>query len=1772
MKEHLPIRLLVAITLLFSAELATAQGWFNINYLYRTSVIIANPGSTTLTGFQTQISLTSGNFDFTKARSDGADVIVTGSDGVTLIPFWRESWNSAGQQGSVWVKLYTLPGSGSDTVYVYYGNPSGTLPAVEVPPTGPFTRAADNPIPGSSGLLAENMVFDTTTGHYWLLYSTTATRVGLMYSDNPTTAASWHVSGGGAGIVIDSAFAPHILKYNGTWYIFYAERKWNNGHHFDISVATASSITGPYTYQGSPVTKGGSGSWESYRADEPYVFQREDGKWMIVYMGETGLTDEQTGYATADNILGPYTKYAANPLIRFGNPGSYDAGTCADPWVYDFHGVYYIGYTVSSTNASPWQTACAVTTDWVNISKVGVILPLGTGADASNSFRGAVSRFGSTYLFPYTNDSYQMAIATQPVNGVPAVNDSTAIFDFYDDFIGTSLNTNKWSYASGGSSQVSLSGGVATLTASSSTYIKLNATTAFGTGYVVETRARHPQAGQTNDIAEWGWTAAANFNDCARMFDDFPSLTNWEKITNSTKQVGITSNMTQLSDVNYHIFRVYRTPIAMDTSSSYQVDNNAVQTDRGSVSPTINLYPFLMAYWASPASTCTMLTDWVRVRKWAGTNPTITVGTGQNESPPPAPLATSATNITTSGFTANWNSSTGATSYALDVATDIGFTSMVSGYSNLSVAGLTQAVTGLSQNTDYYYRVRAVNVAGSSSNSNTITVTTIGSHIITATAGSHGAITPNGSVVVAYGADTTFTITPNSGCHIVSVLVDGVPQGVITSYTFHNVIMAHTMSATFALNQFTLTVSATGAGTVGLSPNQTLYDSGSVVQLTATASAGYRFLNWSGAVSGSVNPLSVTMNSNKSITANFVIFVMSIGIEEGVNDLSAGINAAAVDGVGLEDTVSPPPRPSDYVYVYFPLAPGAPLPNYSVDVKKDEASLSGHAKRWPLVTISDILSTPDTLQFMGATLPPGFVPVLFDLQSGKYQDVRTYPAFTYTSPSSQTAYNFMLLIGDSTKPVVTLTAPIGGESLVANTPDTIRWISSDGTGLLRHYIYCSLTGAPPYTLIDSTNGNVDSLIWIPATGAGSARIRVVAMDSVMNQQTDSSHSVFSIGHMITSTAGNHGLISPSGSMVVAHGADQSYTITPDLGYHVDSLIVDGASQPPALIYAFHGVSASHTIRVTFAITTYQLTVAATSGGSISAPVTSPATVNYGNATPLTASPNRGYHFTSWTLVAGSAAIADTSAMSTTAILTIGDAAIRANFVINTYVLTVNAGTNGSVTLTPPGGTYTFGTIVHLAANPNTWFHFVNWSGSLTSPDNPDSIILDTNEAVIANFAVNQYALTTVANAGWNLLSLPVQQPDMTPAGVFGSAYGTTPYYVFQYGNSSFYTIPSTMNMGQGYWLGSTSGPSITATGMPLTSATVPLGQGYNIVGDPFLTNEPLDSLRFSNGIQSLTLTAASDSGWLSPVLYKYTGSGYAYESTDLAVWEGCWIPILLPGISIDYAPVVAAPGMMPKQRTPVPEQTVSTRWNVDLTATLVSSNGKKCNDEIASFGVRKDATSGFDSRYDVPRPPRSPNEQYVEVGFPETGASYPKLFGTTSYVRDFKSPETPSWEFVVSVSGRGGDVTLSWSKDAVSTLGPDVRIILCDMVQHKLVDMKKVNSYTYVQTEPTRKFTVNGGKNLIPTSYRLEQNFPNPFNPTTVINYELPRVSPVLLEIYNIVGERVATLVSEKEDAGYHSVSWNGRDEKNTPVSSGIYIYRLNAGNFTSIKKMLLLK
>ena len=94
----------------------------------------------------------------------------------------------------------------------------------------------------------------------------------------------------------------------------------------------------------------------------------------------------------------------------------------------------------------------------------------------------------------------------------------------------------------------------------------------------------------------------------------------------------------------------------------------------------------------------------------------------------------------------------------------------------------------------------------------------------------------------------------------------------------------------------------------------------------------------------------------------------------------------------------------------------------------------------------------------------------------------------------------------------------------------------------------------------------------------------------------------------------------------------------------------------------------------------------------------------------------------------------------------------------------------------------------------------------------------------------------------------------------------------------------------------------------------------------------------------------------------------------------------------------------------------------------------------------------------------------------------------------------------------------------------------------------------------------------IPNDFALHENYPNPFNPTTTLRFDLPEISDVNLVIYNMLGQKVRAFNMNSISAGSHSIKWNGTNELGKSVSAGVYLYQLQAKDFVKTRKMVLLK
>ena len=263
--------------------------------------------------------------------------------------------------------------------------------------------------------------------------------------------------------------------------------------------------------------------------------------------------------------------------------------------------------------------------------------------------------------------------------------------------------------------------------------------------------------------------------------------------------------------------------------------------------------------------------------------------------------------------------------------------------------------------------------------------------------------------------------------------------------------------------------------------------------------------------------------------------------------------------------------------------------------------------------------------------------------------------------------------------------------------------------------------------------------------------RALTPDEIQKHYDDGMNSNIgyrAVSYTITATAGANGSISPSGGVVVNHGDNQSFTITPDTGYHVADVLVDGSSVGAVTSYTFTNVTADHTIEATFAIDTFTITTSVIGSGTL----TCNSPVNYNDPSTCTITPDPGYHLVSLTDngtdVTGSVSNGQYTITNVTE-----DHTVVATFAINQYTVNPSVGA-GQGTITPDTAqTVNHGDTVQFTLSPATGYHIDSVEGTCGGILNGGTYTtnaITSNCTVVANFAINQYTITATAGANGSI--------------------------------------------------------------------------------------------------------------------------------------------------------------------------------------------------------------------------------------------------------------------------------------------------------------------------------------------------------------------------------------------------------------------------------------
>jgi hypothetical protein len=403
-----------------------------------------------------------------------------------------------------------------------------------------------------------------------------------------------------------------------------------------------------------------------------------------------------------------------------------------------------------------------------------------------------------------------------------------------------------------------------------------------------------------------------------------------------------------------------------------------------------------------------------------------------------------------------------------------------------------------------------------------------------------------------------------------------------------------------------------------------------------------------------------------------------------------------------------------------------------------------------------------------------------------------------------------------------------------------------------------------------------------------------------------------------------------------------------------------------------------------------------------------------------------------------------------------------------------------------------------------------------------------------------------------------------------------------------YPRVDTLRPGMSFWLTTAEGdaPSIGA-GRTVDAAAprrLPLAPGWNQVGNPFGFAVPWDTIRAAS-----ELTPAQVDGPLT-----YREGGYRSASPRLDPWTGYFVfnaqpepdTLVVPPVGRSGGPKAGASSPAGPQARAEPEGPLAAGDSLEEAGRYVLRvEAASAESEPGVWlGLRPDARPGRDALDVAQAPPIEPRVRLSvqeEIGGRPVphAASFKPAPGATG-----GSGRGRAWTLRLRAPSGGAEAR----SDRTVTLQIDGRGSLPEGYQRYVLDLNRGTRIT-----PGRRLTLapgeerrlkvilgtrayaereSDGASLAALETDLRGGYPNPFEETATIEYVLSDERDVTLEVYNVLGQRVRTLVSEKQEGGLHRVRWHGENRYGKRVGSGVYFYRIEAGGFTETRKLVLVR
>ncbi len=495
-----------------------------------------------------------------------------------------------------------------------------------------------------------------------------------------------------------------------------------------------------------------------------------------------------------------------------------------------------------------------------------------------------------------------------------------------------------------------------------------------------------------------------------------------------------------------------------------------------------------------------------------------------------------------------------------------------------------------------------------------------------------------------------------------------------------------------------------------------------------------------------------------------------------------------------------------------------------------------------------------------------------------------------------------------------------------------------------------------------------------------------------------------------------------------------------------------------------------------------------------------------------------------------------------------------------------------------GGSTSLRSIDLDGSSDGGWNMTYDWEGTIPGSDM-------TNKGLVGYFSVQDFAMQTLESDPlsievsfdeipigstspevYRMISAPGQLDSKTSVldGLVANLTGeersidATEFRTFRWNGSDYNeTGVARLNPGEAYWIITLDSWQLTGGSghsTDLEPVSVSLSQGWNQVGSPYY---------FTPNIYG------TEDGTVEPSFYRYSGSGYS-TTTTMSPGDGYWVyAYSSTSIEIGYDFGFA----LARESAAEPFD-----WKGNIIAHV---NGVDDRENI--FGVMADASETWDTA-DRHEPPVIGN--YISVAFDNT--HWDERGGFYSTDVHSSSADGHEWPFIVKTNEEG---VVSLDFEWTESLPSDWDVALIDMALGKVTDLRAEPAYDFACAcdEEGRDFVIITGPtaftqgamnayDLVPADYQLSQNFPNPFNAVTTLRFSLPEESFVSVAVYDILGQEIATLANRQAyGAGNHALIWDGRNSAGGMMSTGVYLYRMEAFSggkaiFQDARKLIMLK